>query len=367
MMAMSGGVDSSTTAAFLCEQGYDVTGVTMQIWPAEENSEQRDKEGGCCSLPAMKDARKVAEKLGITHYVFDFRDVFSEKVIANFCNEYKEGRTPNPCIRCNQYVKFETFLELAKSLGIDFIATGHYARIRFDPITGRYLLKKGVDSEKDQSYVLYMMTQDQLAHTLLPLGDFTKGQIRQKAREFGLPVAERPESQEICFIPDNDYRRYLKDHIPEAIKPGQIVNLKGEVLGRHSGVAFYTIGQRKGLGLSAPRPCYVIHLNLEKNQVIVGFEEDLYAKTFVATASNFITIDKLNKPLHVKAKIRYSADPADATITPLETDKVQVEFGQPQKAITPGQAVVFYDDDLVIGGGTIDLVLREVCESSRLI
>jgi len=356
MVAMSGGVDSSTAAGILCEHGYEVTGVTMQIWPAGQDGGETDNDTGCCSLPAMRDAREVAEKLGITHYVFDFRDVFSERVIENFCNEYRVGRTPNPCIRCNQYVKFDTFLELAKSLGMDFIATGHYARIKFDSGMKRYLLKKGVDSGKDQSYVLYTMTQDQLAHTLMPLGGFTKSQIREKARELQLPVADRPESQEICFIPDNDYRKYLRDHVPEAIRPGCILNLAGEHLGEHEGVAFYTIGQRKGLGLAAARPYYIVSLNPERNEVTVGFEEDLRASAFVAADMNFIAIEKLAGPLSAGAKIRYNAAPAAATISPLGNDQVKVEFEQPQKAITPGQAVVFYDGDLVIGGGTIERV-----------
>lgn len=358
MMAMSGGVDSSTAAALLCRQGYEVTGVTMQIWPDEEVADRVDKNGGCCSLPAMKDARVVAEKLGITHHVFDFRDVFNQQVIANFGEEYLKGRTPNPCIRCNQYVKWDTFLELAKSLEMDYIATGHYARIEREPESGRFLLKKGADSRKDQSYVLYTMNQDQLAHTMFPLGEFIKDQIREKAREFDLPVAERPESQEICFIPDNDYRRYLREHLAQEINPGPIINLKGEVLGEHPGVPFFTIGQRKGLGLAAPNPYYVIALEPEKNQVIVGEENDLFAKGLVAKDLNLIAIDKPEQPLRVEVKIRYATPAAKAVLFYGSCDEARVEFEQPQKAITPGQAAVFYQDDLVIGGGTIDSVLR---------
>lgn len=358
LVAMSGGVDSSVAAALLSEWGYDVVGATMQIWSGNEKAEKADKDGGCCSLPAMKDARAVAEQLGIMHYVFDFRDIFFNRVITNFCDEYKRGRTPNPCIRCNQYVKWETFLDLARSLEMDYMATGHYAQIDRDAVSSRYLLRKGADPAKDQSYVLYTMTQDQLAQTLLPLGDFTKAQIRQKARQLDLPVAERPESQEICFIPDNDYRRYLTEHVSLAIKPGKIVNLQGEVLGEHKGLPFYTIGQRKGLGLAAPRPYYVVALDVERNRVAVGFEENLYATSLVAANTNFITFDKLCQPFEARAKIRYSTDAADATIAPFENGKVKVSFEKPQKAITPGQAVVFYQNDIVVGGGTIELVLE---------
>jgi len=357
MVAMSGGVDSSTAAALLCQQGFEVTGVTMQIWPDEEVADRVDKNGGCCSLPAMKDARAVAELLDITHHVFDFRDVFSRQVIDNFCEEYLEGRTPNPCIRCNQYVKWDTFLELAKSLEMDYIATGHYARIEKNPEDNGFLLKKGIDPGKDQSYVLYTMSQEQLAHTLFPLGGFTKEQIREKARQFGLPVAGRPESQEICFIPDNDYRRYLKDHLKQGIKPGKIVNLKGEVLGEHPGIPFYTVGQRKGLGLAAPKPYYVIALDPGKNQVVVGGEEDLFAKGLIADHLNLIGVDRPEGPLKIEAKIRYTAPAAKAILSLCNSDGAKVEFEHSQKVITPGQAVVFYQDDLVIGGGIINRIL----------
>jgi tRNA-specific 2-thiouridylase len=357
MVAMSGGVDSSTAAALLCEKGYEVTGVTMQIWPDETVTPQTDNAGGCCSLPAIKDARAVAASLGIDHHVFDFRDVFVRRVIDDFCDEYLAGRTPNPCIRCNRYVKWNTFLELAKSMGMDHIATGHYSRIEKEPESGRYLLKKSVDSRKDQSYVLYSLTQDQLAHTLLPLGGLRKAEVRAKAREFALPVAERPESQEICFIPDNDYRRFLRQHRGEKIRPGRIVNLKGDVLGEHPGVPFYTVGQRKGLGLAAPSPYYVLALDAEKDQVIVGSEEDLSVRGLIAKDLNLIAIDHIDAPLIVDAKIRYTTPAYKATLF-LSGNGAGIEFEQPQKAVTPGQAVVFYQDELVIGGGIIDRILR---------
>jgi len=354
VVAMSGGVDSSVAATILKQEGYQVIGVTMQIWPSNKQASEVDRFGGCCGLGAVSDAKRVAYELGIPHYVMNFRDIFAQKVIADFCREYSLGRTPNPCIRCNQYIKFDTLLERAKGLGADLVATGHHARIEKDEANGRYLLKKGVDQHKDQSYVLYPITQEQLEHSLLPIGNFTKQRVRQIARELGLSVAANPESQEICFIPDDDYPKFLKEHIPQAVKPGPILNEQGSILGRHRGILFYTIGQRKGLGISAKEPLYVTAIDREKNAIVVGSKQKVYGNKLIASGLNWITIAKLKQPITVKAKIRYRHKEAEAEITPWDKDQVYVKFKEPQMAITPGQAIVFYNGDTVIGGGTIE-------------
>jgi len=354
LVAMSGGVDSSVAAAILKEEGYQVIGVTMQIWPSDKQAYDVDRFGGCCGLSAIEDAKRVAYKLGIPHYVMNFRDIFAQKVIADFCQEYSLGRTPNPCIKCNQYIKFGALLERAGGLGADFVATGHHARIGKNGASGRYLLKKGIDRRKDQSYVLYTLTQKQLEHTLLPIGNFTKARVREIARELGLPVAARPESQEICFIPDGDYPKFLREYIPQAVKPGPILNRQGDTLGEHRGILFYTIGQRKGLGISAEEPLYVTAIVGERNAIVVGGKEEVYGSELIASRLNWISLAKLEQPITARAKIRYLHNEAEAAITPIDEDKVQVEFKEPQMAITPGQAIVFYHGDTVIGGGTIE-------------
>ena len=358
VVAMSGGVDSSVTAALLKDRGFEVIGITMQIWEPS-----RDRYG-CCGIGSIEDARKVASKLEIPHYVLNFRDIFKEKVIANFCEEYKEGRTPNPCIRCNQYIKFDVLLKKARQIGADYIATGHYARIEFDNQRKRHLLKKGIDSQKDQSYVLYVMNQEQLQHTLMPLGEFTKDRVRQIAQEKDLPVANRPESQEICFIPDNNYGEFLKSRISETTVPGSIINKEGKVIGEHQGIIFYTVGQRKGIGIADREPLYVTSINKEKNTIVVGKKEDVYSDELIADNLNFIYMDKLEAPLKVEAKVRYLHPAAQALVIPQRNGSVKVKFDQPQQAITPGQSVVFYlpaknkdrqagEGGIVIGGGTI--------------
>jgi tRNA-specific 2-thiouridylase len=349
VVAMSGGVDSSLAAALLKEQGYEVIGITMQIWPGDELPE--DNEGGCCSLSAVEDARRVAYQLDIPFYVVNFRELFKETVIDNFKNEYARARTPNPCVLCNKKIKFGAFLDKAKELDAYYMATGHYAKVEQNE-AGRYILKKSADPYKDQTYMLYNMSQEQLKHTLFPLAHQSKEETRALAREYDLSVHDKEESQEICFIPDDDYNRFLKENYPEIINKGPILDLEGNKLGEHDGLPFYTIGQRKGLGLESNKKRYVVELDPERNAVIVGDNKDTYAKELVAEEVNWISIPELSEPREVEAKIRYNTPPARATIYPIE-DEVRVVFTEPQRAITPGQSVVFYDRDVVVGGGII--------------
>ena len=354
VVAMSGGVDSSVAAALLQEQGYQVIGITMQVWPSNELGGEAESFGGCCGLGAVADAKQVAHRLGISHYVVNFRDVFAQRVIDNFCQEYSLGRTPNPCVRCNQFVKFGALLQKAKELDASFVATGHYAQIDDGNADGRRLLRKGIDRRKDQSYFLYVMTQQQLKHSLFPLGEFTKERVRQIAEELELPVADKPESQEICFIPDNDYPEFLKEYVDEAVTPGPILDGQGNILGEHQGIAFYTVGQRKGLGISSREPLYVVTINRERNAIIVGNREEIYGTELTASELNWIAVEGLEQPMKIKAKVRYLHQGAEALVTPSGENSVQVRFEEPQMALTPGQAIVFYDGDTVVGGGTIE-------------
>ncbi|MFZ5591725.1 MAG: tRNA 2-thiouridine(34) synthase MnmA [Bacillota bacterium] len=354
VVAMSGGVDSSVTAALLLEQGCEVIGVTMQIWDPEV-TEVAGQHVGCCSLAAVDDARRVADRLNIPYYVLNFRQLFAEKVIDYFVDEYLRGRTPNPCIACNRYVKFTALLQKALALEADYVATGHYARIVRSE--GRYYLKRAADRQKDQTYVLYNLTQAQLARLLFPLGDYTKPQVRELARRYGLAVAEKPESQEICFIPDNDYPSFIAGRRPEARRPGPFLDLQGHRLGTHRGIAFYTIGQRRGLGIATGQRTYVVEIDPQRNAVVLGPPEAIYAPGLWAGDINLIMYDRLTGPLSVQAQIRYNSQPQPATLYP-EGESIRVVFDRPQRAITPGQAVVFYDGDLVVGGGTIERVLR---------
>lgn len=350
VMAMSGGVDSSLGAALLLEQGYDVIGVTMQIWSPEKEDEDH---GGCCSLSAVDDARRVANTLGIPYYVMNFRELFEEKVIKYFCESYLEAKTPNPCIACNRYIKFEALLHKAKTLGADYIATGHYSIIEFEKERERWVLKKAIDSTKDQSYALYTFTQDQLAHTLLPLGNLTKVEAREMARERGLTVANKPDSQEICFVSDDNYGNFLKEQYPDKdFQRGKFVTTDGKVVGQHKGLPFYTIGQRKGLGVALGYPAYVVDLDPKENKVILGTNEEVFSKGLIAEDVNLILYPELRGPIEAEVKIRYSAKPASAVLTPID-EGIKVVFKEPQRAITPGQAVVFYQGDYVVGGGTI--------------
>lgn len=352
-VAMSGGGDSSVAAALLKGEGHDIIGVTMLLQPQAKREPDGNGDGGG-GLDAVADARKVAHRLGIPHHVMNFRDIFARKVIADFCQEYRRGRTPNPCIRCNRYIKFGALLERAREMGADFIATGHYARIEPDEATGAYLLKKGIDARKDQSYFLCRLTREQLRHTLFPIGSYTKDRVREMAGELGLPVAARPESQEICFIPDDDYPGFLKGYIPQAVAPGPILDEQGTVLGQHRGITGFTIGQRQGLGIAAREPLYVTAIEPERNAVVVGTREATYGRELIASDLNWIAVAPPQHPLKVKAKVRYRHPEAEALVTPRDTDSVYVKFTEPQMAITPGQAIVFYEGDTVIGGGTIE-------------
>lgn len=351
LVGMSGGVDSSVAAALLQRDGYDVIGITLNVWPRGMGDSQR--EDACCALGAVEDARRVAYRLGIPHYVVNFRDLFEEKVIRDFARQYQQGRTPNPCIRCNQFVKFDALLARAGPLGAPFVATGHYARVEHDAASGRWLLKKARYPAKDQSYVLYVMGQQQLSRTLFPLGDLSKEDTRRLAREMALPVAEKPESQEICFVPYRRYGQFLAEYAPESVREGPIVDRQGRQLGQHRGIAFHTIGQRRGLGIAAPQPMYVVQIVPETNSVVVGPEEDLMRSECRATEVNWVAIDGLREPLRARAKARYRAAEVDATLYPEANGQVRVVFEQPQRALTPGQAIVFYDGDIVLGGGTI--------------
>lgn len=349
-VAMSGGVDSSLTAALLIEQGYDVIGVTMTL------SEESREAGGST---AIVDAKKVADALNIPHYVVNYHQRFKNDVIKYFISEYAKGRTPNPCVRCNNTVKFGGLLEDCLKLGAQYVATGHYARIVQDENSGRYLLKKGLDERKDQSYVLYTLTQDVLKHFMLPLGNYSKEKTREMANKLNLPVANKPESQEICFIPNDDYKAYLKAKAPHILKPGDIVDVEGNILGQHEGVPLYTVGQRKGLGIAAAHPLYVVGLDVKHNRVIVGENKDVFAKGLVAKNLNFITKDDFKEKFVTTARIRYGAKPCECTVEPLDNGNLaKVLFTQPQRAITPGQSVVFYDDDIVVGGGVIKNIIR---------
>jgi len=349
VVGMSGGVDSSVAAYLLLKKGYDVIGITLEVTPKDEGFFER--EGGCCSLRDIEDARHVAYRLGIPFYVFNMRKNFKEKVIDNFIDEYLSGNTPNPCIRCNKFIKFEDLLNRSLGLGANYIATGHYAKI--ENRGSRYLLKRGNDVHKDQSYVLYNLTQDQLKHTLMPCGDYTKDEIREIAYEIGLEVAKKPDSQEICFVIDDDHGKFIKSQVPDKVLPGNFVDKNGKVLGRHKGIVYYTIGQRKGLGIALGKPVFVIDINPLTNEVVIGDEEDLLKSSLIIKDVNLIGIDELKEPMEVMGKIRYAAKPSLATIYPLEDGKIKLEFKEKQRAITKGQSCVLYDGDYVIGGGII--------------
>lgn len=352
VVGMSGGVDSSVAACLLKEQGYDVIGVTMQIWQ-EEGDVQTQENGGCCGLSAVEDARRVAWSLGIPYYVMNFRKEFKESVMDYFVDEYLCGRTPNPCIACNRYVKWEALLARSMEIGADYIATGHYARVMQLP-NGRYTIQNSVTAAKDQTYALYNLTQEQLKRTLMPVGAYTKEEIRQIAEEHGLDVAKKKDSMEICFIPDNDYAGFIErtaEHVPG---PGNFVDKEGNILGRHKGITHYTVGQRKGLNLAMGHPVFVTEIRPETGEVVIGEGEDVFSDHLICSNVNWMAVDGLHGKEHrVMAKIRYSHKGAPCVIRELEDGTVECQFDTPQRAITPGQAVVFYEEDYVFGGGTI--------------
>lgn len=352
VVGMSGGVDSSVAAYLLKKQGYDVIGITMQMSP--EDPDFAEREGGCCGLSAVEDARRVCDRLEIPFYVLNFREIFREKVIDYFVDEYMAGKTPNPCIACNKYLKFDELLRKARGIGAEYVATGHYAKIVEE--NSRMLLIRSDDDKKDQTYALYNFTQDQLAHTLMPCGEYTKDKIREIAKEIGLAVHNKKDSEEICFVTDNDHGRFISEDKPGKVRSGDFVDRDGNVLGRHKGIVYYTIGQRKGLGIAFGRPMFVTGINAKKNQVILGSEEDIFKTELLAKDINFISIDKLEKELEVTAKVRYAAKAAQATLYPEAYGKVRVVFKEKQRAITKGQSVVFYDGNIVVGGGIVEKI-----------
>jgi tRNA-specific 2-thiouridylase len=353
VVAMSGGVDSSVAAALLKEKSYKVIGVTMNIWQGSKIPPLRHHHGCYGPEEDVEDARKAAQSLEIPFYIFDLRQEYKAEVLDYFCYEYVSGRTPNPCIRCNQRVKFGALVEKARDSGVkfDYFATGHYARAEYDKGKRRYLLKKARDTTKDQSYFLFSLSQEQLSHSLLPLGNYTKEEVRKIARLLGLGVGDKPESQD--FIAGG-----YSTLVEAAAHPGPILNRQGNILGQHRGIPFYTIGQRKGLGISSKEISYVTAIDRKRNAIIVGTKQEVYGDEFIASKLNWIAIGELKRPIEVKAKIRYLHKEAEAVVIPLDKERVRVRFKEPQMAITPGQAIVFYDGDIVVGGGTIEQAVK---------
>ena len=350
VVAMSGGVDSSVAAALLAEEGHDVVGLSMQLYDQQEG---QASFGSCCSLDDLHDARRVAAAIGIPHYVVNFERQFQEHVIGNFVREYAAGRTPLPCARCNSDLKFATLVERAHGLDAPVVATGHYAQVDRDPASRRWRLRRGADAARDQSYFLFSLTQEQLAAAAFPVGALDKPAVRQYARERHLPVADKPDSQEICFVPDHDYASFVAKREPAVRRPGTIVNQEGVVIGLHEGVHRYTVGQRKGLGLSSPAPLYVLELRAGDAAVVVGPRDALQRTTLTASEVNWIAEEPAGAR-RVQAQIRHRHPAAPAAVEALEPGRARVTFDEPQTAITPGQAVVFYDGDRVVGGGWID-------------
>lgn len=353
VVGLSGGVDSSVAAWLLKEQGYDVIGVTMQIWQ-DETEEEMEENGGCCGTSAVEDARRVAELLGIPYYVMNFKKEFRARVMDYFADEYLAGRTPNPCIACNRYVKWESLLTKSLALGADYIATGHYAQIaQLD--NGRYAIKNSVTATKDQTYALYNLTQDQLSHTLMPVGAYAKDQIREMAEKIGLPVAKKQDSMEICFVPDQDYAGFIQEYRDVKVPEGNYVDRQGKVLGTHKGIIHYTIGQRKGLNLAMGERIFVQQIRPETNEVVLGSNEDLFTHVVYANHLNFMGIEDIpvGEEISAMGKIRYNHRGDACTVRRVEEDLLECRFVNPVRAVTPGQALVLYDQDIVLGGGTI--------------
>jgi len=362
-VAMSGGVDSSTAAAMLAHTDVTVVGLTLQLWDqtrlaGKHGIPDAPKAGRCCSIDDVYDARRVAEHLGIPYYVVNQEERFERDVVRPFVDEYLAGRTPIPCSLCNDHIKFDQLLKTARSIGADRIATGHYAVNEYDEARGRWILKRPADVAKDQTYFLFGLTQEQLSRTLFPLGHMTKPEVRNVAREHGLRLAEKPDSQEICFIPGGDYKRFLTAYLEEQGEAmpdtaGEMVASSGEVIGRHEGISNFTVGQRKGLGVSSPTPLYVLNIHPDSHRVTVGADAELATKTLRARRLNWISIPELTAPMRVRAKIRHRHEPAWATLEPAGPNEVVATFDEPQRAVTPGQSAVFYDGDEVVGGGWI--------------
>lgn len=356
VVGMSGGVDSSVAAYLLKQQGYDVIGVTMQIWQ-DENADTVAENAGCCGLSAVADARRIADSIGIPYYVMNFKNEFKQNVIEYFVQEYKKGRTPNPCIACNRYVKWESLLERSLSIGAEYIATGHYAKIeKLD--NGRYAIRKAKTDEKDQTYALYNLSQAQLARTLFPIGEYTKPEIRQIAKDISLRIANKPDSQEICFIPDNDYAKFIEQYTGDELAGGNFVDLAGNVLGKHKGIIHYTIGQRKGLNLNLGKKGFVVDINTETLDITIGDNQDAFARGCIANQVNLMAVEDLVGTVELTGKVRYNQAPARCRVRRLESGELECLFENKQRAITKGQALVLYDQDLVVGGGTIDRILR---------
>jgi tRNA-specific 2-thiouridylase len=358
---MSGGVDSSVAAAILKREGHDVVGFTMQLWNQRRRlaPDEEPQPSRCCSLDDVYDARSVAQDLNIPFYVLNLEEEFERAVVRPFVQEYLSGRTPIPCVSCNTKLKFARLVKVAREVGAQGVATGHYARVEYNEQTGRFVLKKGRDLSKDQSYFLFEMTQKQLARAVFPLGEITKSEVREIARSIGLETADKPESQEICFVPDGDYARFVENYARSEMGQlefagGEISTANGTVIGEHAGLHRYTIGQRRGIGIASSEPLYVVKIDVPRNQLVVGKRSELDGKSFVATGVNWIAIAKADAPVRANVRIRYRAAEASATITPIEASSVRVEFDEPQAAITPGQAAVFYEDDSVVGGGWIE-------------
>ena len=351
VVGMSGGVDSSVAAYLLKEQGYDVIGVTMQIWQ-EEDICTVEENGGCCGLSAVEDARRVAAALDIPYYVMNFREEFKKNVIDYFADSYVNGQTPNPCIACNRDVKWEALLKRSISIGADYIATGHYARVEQLP-NGRYALRRSATAAKDQTYALYNLTQEQLKRTLMPVGEYTKEEVRQIAEKIGLLVADKPDSQDICFVPDGDYASFIETHTGKKVSEGKFVLSDGTVIGQHKGIIHYTVGQRKGLGLALGFPAFVLEIRPETNEVVIGTYEESLTTVVRANKLNFMAVEDIQRPVRVFAKIRYNHKGAWCTVERTGEDEVTCRFEEPQRAVTPGQALVFYDGEYVLGGGTI--------------